>query len=57
MLTSNTRCTEASEELTMVKPLAVPALLIRIVGWPRVDRIDAAVLDTASGEVMSQVKW
>ena len=57
MLTSKVRRIEASEELRIVKPEPMPALLIRIVGWPRLDRMDAAVLATASGEVISQVKW
>ena len=40
----------------MGRPAAVPALLMRIVGVPRVERMEAAVEETASGEVMSQSK-
>lgn len=57
MFTAKIRSREVSVDLRIVKLLPMPALLIRIVGCPRVERTEAAVLETASGEVMSQVKW
>jgi len=57
VFTAKIRSTEVSVDLRIVDSLAMPALLIRIVGCPRVERTEAAALETASGDVMSQVKW
>ena len=40
----------------MVLPRATPALLIRIVGWPRVERMDEAAEAIAEGEERSHLK-
>jgi hypothetical protein len=45
-----------SVESKMVLPRATPALLIKTVGLPRVERMDEAAEAIASGEVRSHLK-
>lgn len=57
MFTAKIRSREVSVDLRIVKLLPMPALLIRIVGCPRVEWTEAAALETASWDVISQVMW
>ena len=55
MLTANVFEIEASVDDRIVRPEPMPALLMRIVGCPMVERIEVAASATAEGSVISQV--
>lgn len=56
MLTSKTLETESSVVWRRGRPAAVPALLIRMVGTPILERTEDAQVETFSGEEMSHLK-